>query len=406
MTKDIEINGVKFVPQKGINYKYDYATIAKEIARKKKRKDFNPKLHELSYYRALILNDLWFIAYFVLKIKEFNHPFIVDACKEVERGPKTNTLDFWARVHGKTSIITTAESLQKVLNDAERRIAIFSHTRPVAKGILRGIKITLEHSDILKDSFEDKLWKKPESESPKWSEDDGLVIKREGFFRESTFEAWGLLEGMPIGKHFTDGYFDDIETEDVVDSPETVGKLRKRYHLAENLGVESWNTRTIGTYYTHDGLLTYLRDLEDKKGNPLFHIRKKPATEDGTKEGKPVFISQERLDFLKSDEYTFRCQQLLDPTPIDTKTLSGDLLVEVDRFDIPNDLLIFMVIDSAGDEKKQKTGKSDYWAIHVVGVDPNMDNIGASEIFILDTTIERLREAEAQEIEGCLPRLL
>jgi len=35
-------------------------------------------------------------------------------------------------------------------------------------------------------------WQNPQKESPKWSEDDGLIVKRKGNPRESTREAWGL----------------------------------------------------------------------------------------------------------------------------------------------------------------------------------------------------------------------
>ena len=38
-------------------------------------------------------------------------------------------------------------------------------------------------------------WQNPQKESPKWSEDDGLIVKRKGNPRESTRKAWGLANG-------------------------------------------------------------------------------------------------------------------------------------------------------------------------------------------------------------------
>ncbi len=90
-------------------------------------------------------------------------------------------LDLWAREHFKSSIITTALTIQDILcthgNDpidesGECTIGIFSHTRPIAKAFLRQIKGELEKNDFLKRMFPDVLFKHPEKESPKWSEDE------------------------------------------------------------------------------------------------------------------------------------------------------------------------------------------------------------------------------------------
>jgi hypothetical protein len=35
------------------------------------------------------------------------------------------------------------------------------------------------------------LWADPVKESPKWSEDEGIVVKRKGNPKEATVEAWG-----------------------------------------------------------------------------------------------------------------------------------------------------------------------------------------------------------------------
>src|SRR5512139_1298166 len=183
---------MKFTPDAGCDYKYDYVKAAVLI--------HNKEWNFIDAYRTIILNDLWFIVQFVMCVEGANHPFIVQACRDVEMGPASRTLDLWARGHFKSSVITTAETIQRILKDKEQRIGIFSHTRPSAKGFLRRIKLILEGSVFLKTCFPDVLYGNPTAESPKWSEDDGLIVRREEYYNESTIEAWGLIEGMPTGK--------------------------------------------------------------------------------------------------------------------------------------------------------------------------------------------------------------
>ena len=76
-------------------------------------------------------------------------------------------------------------------------MGIFSHTRPIAKGFLRQIKRELEGNNVLKALFQDILHADPQHQSPKWSEDDGIIVKRKTNPKEATVEAWGLVDGQP-----------------------------------------------------------------------------------------------------------------------------------------------------------------------------------------------------------------
>ena len=375
-----------FKPIEGCVYRYDYVKIFKSIA--------DGAIEEKSAYRTLILSDLWFIVYFVMGIESANHPFIVKMCQVVEDGVKTRTLDLWAREHYKTTIITIAETVQRVLRNSEERVGIFSHTRPIAKGFLRSIKMLFEGSEILKACFPDVLYQNPAQQAAKWSEDDGLVLKRKGFAKESTIEAWGLIEGMPTSKHFSHRVYDDIETADVVDNPDMVLKVRNRFDLSRNLGTLDGTERIIGTTYSHSGVLEDLKKQKDIHGRDMYLTRVVPATDDGSPNGRPVLLSQERLDELKSNEYIFNCQQLLNPTPVGIRKLDSSLLREIEAIFVPSSVFKFMVIDPAGDDK---TGKGDAWAIEVWGVEPKADDLGASNIYLMDASISPFRETEAIE---------
>src|SRR5215472_3767213 len=113
-------------------------------------------------------------------------------CTEVQDSPNGH-VDVWAREHGKSEILTYALLIQDILKDSNETIGIFSHTRPLAKQFLRLIKTEFEINEELKALYPEVLWVDPKRESPKWSVDDGIVVRRSSNIKESTVEAWGLI---------------------------------------------------------------------------------------------------------------------------------------------------------------------------------------------------------------------
>ena len=378
----IEIDDVQFQPLEGIIYRNDYVKVADYI--------INGKYDKRFVCRTLILDDLFFILVFVMRMKSANHPFIIQACKDIQKGNKTKTLDLWARGHFKSSIITTAEVIQKVLQNPDERICIFSHNRPSAKAFLRRIKLIFETSKLLLSCFPDVLYENPEKESPKWSEDEGIILKRKGYYTESTLEAHGL-ESQPIGKHYTYRVYDDIETPSVSTTPEVIMDFRSMFDVSHNLSDYDGKFRVVGTPYHHSGLLQHLREEKLIDGHNKYEIRLKPATDDGTPQGKPVFFTQEMVDEKKTS-WHFNAQQLLNPTPQGDIKLNPDYLIDINPEFIPGTIYKFMLVDPAGDDKD---GTGDSWAIHTVGVEPKMDSIGASNIYILSSIVEPMSETSA-----------
>lgn len=374
-----------FSPREDCRYKHDYHKIFKDITK--------GKLDEVAAVRALCLDDLWFVTHFVLRMDGANHPFVVDACREAEEHGDDGILYLWARGHCKSTVLTTALTIQKLLKNPEERVGIFSHTRPAAKAFLRRIKLVFENSEIIKTCFPEIAWANPQKQAPKWSEDDGITIQRQGFYAESSVEAYGLLEGMPTGKHYTHRVYDDIETADLVQSPDTINKLKDAFDMSQNLSSADGTHIIVGTTYHHEGLLQWLRDRKDLEDVRMYETSVRTATHNGQPDGEPVFLSKYQLDQLRVNKHTFFCQQLLDPTPRGETVLQPNLTV-VKYSEIPKDLYRFMVIDQAG----TRADGCD-WAMHVVGVAPDTDDTGASTIYLLDTCIEVLKhEAAVEEI--------
>ena len=372
-------------------YKFDYEAIFTDMA--------NGVLPERETFRMLILEDLFFIVHFVMGIEKANHPFVVDRCHDVETGPKTNTLDVWARFHYKSVIITQAEKLQYHLRNPEHCTGIMAYARPLGKGFLRSIKVLCEESALLKWCFPDVLWQNPQGEAPKWSEDDGLIFKRKSASRkESTIEAWGLVEGQPTGRHFERCVFDDIETDDIKDSPDMLEKVFSKFQMAGNLGTGSDSdiVRVIGTYYSNFGPIRRIEEMvfpDDDR--VVYETRKVPGSDDGTRDGKPVLMGLDTWGKLKLSEH-FNSQQLCDPTPSSDVKLNHTYLRPIESEFIPRDVYKFMVLDQAGGSDTNK-GKGDLWACGTFGVRPKADEIGASDVYIMDLEADQMTHSEGIE---------
>jgi len=373
----LKINKMSFVPLAGVHYKYDYQQIAYKIAL--------GELPEIDTYRSLLLKDLWFFVYFALQIPVANHPFWVDVCQEVEKLPTTNILYLWAREHGKSTILTTAQMAQKILKHQEKRMAIFSYSKSAAAKLLRPLKFLFEESEFLKTCFPDVLYTNPSGDAPMWT-NENIVVKRNGYYREGSIEAHGLIEGMPTGSHFTDRHYDDIETLDLVNTPELMRKCIEAYDMSQSLGTNMGEHNICGTPYHHQGVLMYLMSKRSAKNRLLYKTHLKPALDDGTPNGNPVWLTDDRIDELKGNRRQFFSQYLLDPTPVGEGELNPDFLIQVTPDDVPANIVKFMLVDPALASKNSRD--ADSWAILTVGVEPNIDDMGTSNIFIIDAIIE------------------
>ena len=234
-----------FTPIKNCNYKNSYEDILQSLYAHALYNDIPKMASEL---RELCKTDLFFLLYFVLGIKAVNHPWIIDRIREVEEN-HNQTLDLWSREHYKSSVLTYGLIIQEFLNNVEERIVIFSHTRGIAQAFLRRIKLTFESNELLKTLFPDILYADPKNQSPKWSEDDGIILKRQGTYTESSLEAWGFMEGMPTSRHYTIRVYDDIVTDKSVTTPDQIRKTDDAFKLSQFLKARGGTARVIGTRY-------------------------------------------------------------------------------------------------------------------------------------------------------------
>lgn len=305
---------IYFDPVPGVNYARDYNAFWCEFH------DTAALDKRLEMLANLFVADLFFCVHYGLGRYDINDwgpktQWIVDVCQEVESGPQTDTLDLWARGHYKSSILTQGRTLQELLDsNGEMSVGIFSHTRPIAKSFLRPIKTALETNLLLKIAFRSLLWPDPQRQAPAWSMDDGLVLMRQGTSNTNNLEAWGLVDSMPTGKHFSLRVYDDVVTERSVTTPEMIQKVEDSIRMSDNLGtVQGGRQRFIGTIYHHaDPYRTRLDQA--RKGVYPWHARVKPwydtRPEVIEKYGRiPVLLSMDEVERKRRRQgpYIFAC---------------------------------------------------------------------------------------------------
>lgn len=307
---------------------------------------------------ALCLEDRYYLLINVLHRMDAWNPWVYARCREVEAAPD-GYLDIWAREHYKSTIITFAGIIQEILRDSEITVGIFSHTKPIAKAFLAQIKREFETNEDLKALFPDVLYENPEKESPSWSLDAGIIVKRQSNPKEATVEAHGLVDGQPTSRHFKLMDFDDVVTLESVNTPEQIQKTTEAWSMADNLGSAGGRKWHVGTRYHYAD--TYAEILKRGACLPRIHA----ATDNGEPDGNPVLFTPAVWAKKKRDqlESTIACQMLCNPLAGTQRMFDvRDLQVYEVR---PLTLMAYLLIDPARSIKKD----SAHTAMVVLGID-------------------------------------
>lgn len=312
----------EFTPHDGVPYRYDYIAFLHAVAKKRAKGDES----FVNDYRWMCRNDLFFLLYFILGKRFINDSYRVaywwvKAIRDFEDGPASGTLDEWFRGSGKSTVITIGETIQDILRYPNERIAIFAYARPLAMAFLREIKTILETNDLLKAYFPEIFYEEPKKQAREaWSLESGITVKRDQPAKESTVEAWGLIDSQPVGRHFTKLVYDDVVTRESVQTPARIAKVLETFQLSLNLTAREYRTRLIGTRYDFGDLYGWVED-KASRGDIDVTVRKRPIyTEDATGERTYHLFTQEEVErkLEEMGEFVFSAQNLLNP--VDPKT--------------------------------------------------------------------------------------
>jgi len=301
-----------------------------------------------SFYRELCKNDRFFLFVFACKRVDAVDPWIYARCREVEAEPAEH-LDLWARYHYKSSLITFAGTIQRILNDPEITIAILSYNNATATSFLQQIKLELELNLDLRTAFPEILYDNPERDSKSWSLDKGILVKRKTNPKEKTVEAYGLVDNQPTGRHYKLRIYDDVVTDKSVGTADMIAKTTSQWELSLNLGAgrqgnEQWY---VGTRYNAND--TYRTILDRGYVEPRIY----PATDDGTLDGNPVYMTRLEWDRLRkgSSEYSIACQQLLNPLAGSLQEMKSSW---IRRWEVrPSNLNVYITVDPASGRKNK-----------------------------------------------------
>lgn len=318
--------------------------------------------------------DLYYLLTEVLGRRDAMRPWLRERCLEVQANPN-GYLDLWAREHYKSTIITFALTIQDILKDPEITVGIFSFNRPTAKAFLRQVKREFEMNERLRALFPDILWETPHKDAPKWSEDEGIIVQRKGNPKESTVEAWGLVDAQPTSKHYKLMVYDDVVTRESV-TEGMIPKVNEAWETSRNLTSEGGATRYIGTRWHFND--TYRLILS--RGAAVE--RRYAVTVDGTVEGEPVLLSRERVAEKRREmgPYTFGAQMLLDPTSDRAQGFKGEWVRYYEGRGDYSRMNKYILVDPASAKKKD----SDYTAMGVIGLGDDQN------FYLLDGIRDRL----------------
>ena len=328
--------------------------------------------------------DLYFFIIYILGRKDMaEHNWYFDRIREVQKEPD-GRLDLWARGFCKTSIITHGMSIWDIMRNPETTIGIVSWSRRAAIDIVKAIKTELESNELLKELYPDVLYDNPEVQSPRWSDERGLIVKRTSNKREATIEGTGL-DTQLTGRHFDILVYDDIVSVNNVTSNEVIQNTTNALLTSFNLVSRDGKKRFIGTrYHTVD---TYDYLIKNKIVKPRIY----PATIDGTPDGEPCeIITKEQLEEKRHEmtPFIFSAQMLLNPVSDDERRFNPQLFQYYDKSSL--DKLtknVYITVDAATSKKKG----SDYSALAVMAVDA-LDNV-----YLVDLVKDKLNLDERKK---------
>lgn len=287
------------------------------------------------------------------------------------------TLTLAPRGHGKSTVGTVIYCLWKVLVNPDVRILICSNTDRQAKSFMREIKAHLESEKITR-LFGDL-------QGPKWSDEEITLANKSKITKESTITALGS-SGQVITRHF-----DVLIADDIVDfeNARTQGqreKLKEWFYTSLLPTLEpDGELHIYGTRYHPFDLYQSLIDSGE------YEVQIMRALNEDNQALWPELFPAEYLQRIKQEvgSLIFNMQYQNDvELAKEGSIFKYEWLQFYQPYELPRDFKVYMGVDLAISQRET----ADYFAIAVVGIDEETNNI-----YVLDIYKDRLSFKQQQE---------
>jgi len=369
------------------------------------------------YFRWLMQTDLYALAHMLEDERGTGNllspAFHMPLCNYVQTTPYPRNLYLLPRGHFKTSLLTVAKNIQRILLNPQIRILISSNKSENAEAMLTELKGHLLHERLLW-GFPEILDEEPAKRFDKWTNSQ-VTVKRKRKSKEATIEVIGV-SGELTSKHFDHATFDDIVGKENSATRELMMGVIDFYKMAQPLMDPGSTQDMIGTTWHYADVYAWLLEQKQKHGMPLG-VYFKPCWEPAPPEAigaslvpsfgwvRPVFPERFTVEHLLQERASmgpsgFAAQYLLNPVSADTTILPRENLRTLSRLEFElltkdQDLWWCMTVDPAITVNKW----SDFSAVAVGAFD--RDN----NLYIVDLRRGKWRESElVREIYSCYHR--
>lgn len=208
------------------------------------------------------------------------------------------------RGHLKSTEITIAYSIQRILNNPNIRILITNALLDNSKGFLREIKSHFEKNEKLKALYGDY-----QNTDEKWSESQIIVSKRTSFSKEPTVQITSVDKSV-VSQHYDLIIADDLVSRSSISTKEQRTGLVKYYKDLLDLLEPGGTLLVIGTRWHYDDLYGWLLRQTGTRETLIRKVLKE--------DGSPLFpqkFTHEHIASLKAEKgsYEFNAQYNNDP---------------------------------------------------------------------------------------------
>jgi predicted phage terminase large subunit-like protein len=222
--------------------------------------------------------------------------------KEFLKRPSRRKLILLPRNHLKSSVVTKAWSIQKVINDFNHRVLIASDTWENARKFLGSIAKYLVQSPL--------RYFFGNFQSDHWNQDEITVKQRTQILDSATIATTGI-EKEQTSQHYDTIIADDVVARENVGTPEQRQKVKTYYRDLLDLLEPGGTLVVIGTRWHQDDLYSML--LEEEGWDVM--VRTAYKNEERTELEYPQKFTLEYLAQLRASKgaYEFAAQYLNNP---------------------------------------------------------------------------------------------